>query len=200
MRVALLTFDGFDEVGTFVALGLLQRAGADGWKAELACPSAQVTSMSGVTVHAQQPLEYANEADAVIFGASLYSRAIAENSALLDRLQPDPVRQLFAGHGGGNLLLARLGLLADLPACSDEATRPWLVEAGVRVSAEPFGARGCVATAGGPLAAQSLAAWLLWRGAGVDVASRALAEIAPVGDRAHAERVLATVRPFVAGA
>ena len=34
--------------------------------------------MNGVTVQAQQPLEFANEADAVLFGSGIYTRAIAE--------------------------------------------------------------------------------------------------------------------------
>ena len=56
MRVAILTFDGFNELDSFIALGLLNRLGAHGWKAEIACPTAQVTSMNGVTIRAQQPL------------------------------------------------------------------------------------------------------------------------------------------------
>ena len=198
MRIAILTFDGFNELDSFIALGLLNRLGADGWKAEIASPSALVTSMNGVTVQAQQPLEFANEADAVIFGSGIYTRAIAENSALLDRLQLDPVRQLIGAQCSGALLLARLGLLADMPACTDTTTKPWLLEAGVRVEDAAFHARGPIATAGGCLAAQYLAAWLMVRGAGYEAASRALHYAAPVGEKeAYVARVLDVVRPFV---
>ena len=93
MRIAILTFDGFNELDSFIALGLLSRLRADGWKAEIASPASRVTSMNGVTVQGQRPLEYANEADAVIFGSGIYTRAIADNSALLDRLRLDPLRQ-----------------------------------------------------------------------------------------------------------
>ena len=113
MRIAILTFDGYNELDSFIALGLLNRLGASGWKAEITSPAAQVTSMNGVTVTAQQPLEFANEADAVVFGSGIYTRAIAANSALLDRLQLDPLRQLIAGQCSGTLLMARLGLLAE---------------------------------------------------------------------------------------
>ncbi|CAM5788637.1 DJ-1/PfpI family protein [Rhizobacter fulvus] len=202
MRIAILTFDGFNELDSFIALGLLNRLGADGWKAEITSPSAQVTSMNGVTVQAQQPLEFANEADAVIFGSGIYTRAIAEDygrrGALLDRLQLDPVRQLIGAQCSGALLLARLGLLADMPACTDLTTKPWLVEAGVRVEEAAFHARGPIATAGGCLASQYLAAWLMVRGAGVDAAMRALHYAAPVGEKeAYVERLLDVVRPFV---
>ena len=71
MHIAILTFEGFNELDSFIALGLLNRLGADGWKAEIASPSSHVTSMNGVTVQAQQPLEFANEADAVIFGSEI---------------------------------------------------------------------------------------------------------------------------------
>ena len=37
--------------------------------------------MNGVTVQAQRPLEFANEADAVVFGSGIYTRAIAETTA-----------------------------------------------------------------------------------------------------------------------
>ena len=199
MRIAILTFDGFNELDSFIALGLLNRLGARGWKAEITSPSAHVTSMNGVTVQAQRPLEFANEADAVIFGSGIYTRAIAANSALLDRLQLDPLRQTIAAQCSGTLLLARLGLLADMPACTDLTTKPWLIEAGVRVQDAPFHARGPVATAGGCLAAQYLAAWMMARGAGFEAAAQALHYAAPVGEKdAYVARLLDVVRPFIA--
>lgn len=203
MRVAILTFDGFNEIDSFVVLGLVNRLSPLGWKAEITSPSAHVTSMNGVTVQAQQPLAFANDADAVIFGSGIYSRAIAdpasEHGAVLDRLALDPVRQLIGAQCSGALMLARLGLLADMPACTDHLTKPWLVEAGVRVEDAPFHARGGIATAGGCLASMYLAAWLMVRGAGVEAATQALRTAAPVGDKeACVERLLAVVRPFIA--
>ena len=201
MRVAILTFDGFNELDSFIALGLLNRLGADGWKAEITSPTTHITSMNGVTVQAQQPLEFANEADAVIFGSGIYTRAIAEDGRILDRLQLDPIRQLIGAQCSGALLLARLGLLADMPACTDLTTRPWLLEAGVRVEEAPFHARGPIATAGGCLASQYLAAWTMVRGAGFDAAARALHYAAPVGEKeAYVARLLDVIRPFVPAA
>lgn len=202
MRIAILTFDGFNELDSFVALGLLNRLSAQGWKAEIAAPTSHVTSMNGVTVQAQQPLEFANEADAVIFGSGIYTRAIADDlgnrGALLDRLQLDPLRQLIGAQCSGVLLLARLGLLADMPACTDSTTKPWVVQAGVRVEEAPFHARGPVATAGGCLASQYLATWMMWRGAGLEATMQALHYAAPVGEKdAYVARLVETVRPFV---
>ncbi len=201
MKVAILTFDGFNELDSFVALGLLNRLRPDGWSAEIASPSNQVTSMNGVTVTAQQPLEFANEADAVIFGSGIYTRAIAENSALLDRLQLDPLRQHLGGQCSGTLLMARLGLLGSMPACTDLTTKPWVVEAGVVVLEEPFHARGPIATAGGCMSSVYLATWLMAKKAGVEAARKALHYVAPVGEKErYAEQALAVVKPFLATA
>ena len=205
MRIAIVTFDGFNELDSFIALGLLNRLGSQGWKAQITSPTSHVTSMNGVTVQAQQALEFANEADAVIFGSGIYTRAIAEDhgrqGAALDRLQLDPLRQLIGAQCSGTLLLARLGLLADMPACTDLTTKPWVVEAGVRVLDEPFYARGPIATAGGCLASQYLAAWVMVRGAGFKAAAQALHYAAPVGEKdAYVERLLNGVRPFLSDA
>ena len=198
MRIAILTFDGFNELDSFIALGMLNRLGAQGWKAEITSPTSHVTSMNGVTVQAQRPLEFANQADAVIFGSGIYTRAIAENSKLLDRLRLDPLRQLIGAQCSGTLLLARLGLIADVPACTDLTTKPWVIEAGVRVIDAPFHARGPVATAGGCLSAQYLATWMMAKRAGPEATRQALHYVAPVGEKdAYVERLLGVVKPFL---
>jgi transcriptional regulator GlxA family with amidase domain len=183
MRVAIVTFDGFNEIDSFVSLGLINRLRPLGVHAEITSPSTQVTSMNGVTVSAQQPLEFALDADAVLFGSGIYTRAIAENGALMDRIALDPTRQLIGGQCSGTLLLARLGLLGDAPACTDLTTKPWVVEAGVRVADVPFLARGPVATAGGCMASTYLATWVMWRAAGREATRKALHYAAPVGEK-----------------
>ena len=59
MHIAILTFDGFNELDSLVALGVLNRVKKPGWRVTLASPSATVTSMNGVTVHATATLESA---------------------------------------------------------------------------------------------------------------------------------------------
>lgn len=196
--IAILSFDGFNELDSFIALGLLNRLRPQGFSAELCGPGSHVTSMNGVTVQLQRPLEWANEADVVLFGSGLYTRAIAENSALLDRLQLDPVRQLIGAQCSGTLLMARLGLLGDCPACTDLTTKPWVVEAGAVVLDEPFHARGPIATAGGCLASQYLATWVMLKKAGEAAAREALHYVAPVGEKqSYVQRLLDRVQPFV---
>ena len=198
MKVAILTFDGFNELDTFIALGLINRLSHIGWSAVVTSPTAQVTSMNGVTVTAQQPLEFANEADIVLFGSGIHARTIAREGTLLDRLQLDPVRQLIGGQCSGTLLMARLGLLADTPACTDDMTKPWIVEAGVRVLEEPFHARGPIATAGGCLASQYLAAWAMVLHANPNATRNALHYATPMSEKdAYVERLLNVIKPFL---
>ena len=59
MNIAILTFEGFNELDSFIALGILNRMKGEGWNVQVTCPTAEVTSMNGVTIQAQQPLEFA---------------------------------------------------------------------------------------------------------------------------------------------
>jgi len=198
MQVAVLTFDGFNELDSFVAAAIINRMKAFGWAAHIAAPSEQVTSMNGVTIQRQKPLEFAAEADAVLIGSGSMTREIAQDGALLARIRLDPARQLIGAQCSGTLLLAKLGLVGDLPACTDLTTKPWVIEAGVEVLDAPFVAHGNVATAGGCLASQYLATWIIARGASMAAAQEALHYVAPVGEKAlYVERAVSVVAPFM---
>ena len=199
MQIAVLTFDGFNELDSFVAAAILNRLKAKGWMAHITSPSAQVTSMNGVTIERQKPLEFAAEADAVLIGSGIRTRELAADSELLSRIALDPERQLIGAQCSGTLMLARLGLIGSLPACTDLITKPWVVEAGVEVLDAPFVAHGNVATAGGCLASQYLAAWTIARLAGVEDARQAIHYVAPVGQKdMYVDRALAVIAPYLA--
>jgi len=196
MHIAILTFDGFNELDSFIALGILNRVKRPGWRVALACPTPTVTSMNGVTVQRQEDLDEASAADAVIVGSGMKTREVVADAALMSRLRLDPTRQLVAAQCSGTLVLARLGLLGDMPACTDLITKPWVQEAGVEVLERPFFARGNLATAGGCLASQYLAAWGIARLAGEQAAREALHYVAPVGEKeAYVARALEHVAP-----
>ena len=198
MQIAILTFDGFNELDSFIAAGILNRMRAKGWKAHITCPSESVTSMNGVTIMAEQKLEFANHADAVLIGSGMKTREFAQDTALLARLNLDPARQLIGAQCSGTLLLAKLGLLGRLPACTDLTTKPWVVEAGVEVVDQPFFARGNLATAGGCLASQYLATWVLARAGSVEDAEAAMHYVAPVGQKeVYVRQALAAVSPYL---
>lgn len=197
MQIAILTFDGFNELDSFIAAGILNRMRPKGWKAYITSPAARVTSMNGVTVEAERDLEFAAQADAVIIGSGIKTREIARDRDLLGRLSLDPARQLIGAQCSGTLILSKMGLLGDRLACTDLTTKPWVIEAGVRVLDQPFYADGNVATAGGCLASQYLATWILLRGASRADAEAALHYVAPVGQKSdYVERALAAVEPF----
>ena len=197
MQIAVLTFDGYNELDSFVASAVLNRLGARGWKAHITSPSASVGSMHGLTVQAQQPLSFAREADAVIVGSGIRSRDIVRDAALMAHLKLDPKRQLIGAQSSGALILARLGLLDGAIACADPTTRPWLHEAGVKTVEQPFIAHGNVATAGGCFSSLYLATWILWRCAGEAAAREVLHEVAPVGEKqVFVERAVSIVARY----
>jgi transcriptional regulator GlxA family with amidase domain len=201
MHIAILTFEGFNELDSLIALGILNRIKQPGWRVTLSCPMPTVTSMNGVTLHAQSTLADACRADAVLFGSGMQTRALVQDAALMAQLQFDPARQLIGAQCSGTLMLARLGLLGAVPACTDLTTRPWVQEAGVEVLNQPFVARGNVATAGGCLSSQYLAAWVIARLVGVDAAASAIHYVAPVGEKdAYVAAALANITPFLPAA
>jgi transcriptional regulator GlxA family with amidase domain len=183
MHIAILTFQGFNEIDSMVALGILNRIKKPDWRVTLCCPESEVTSMNGVTVRAQSLLEDAGQADAVIVGSGIHTRTIARTPELLGRLSLDPARQLIAAQCSGTLLLAKMGLLGDMPACTDLTTKPWVQEAGVEVLNRPFYAQGNIATAGACLASAYLAGWIIARTEGVEAAAAVLHYVAPVGEK-----------------
>ena len=198
MHIAILTFEGFNELDSLIALGVLNRIKKPGWRVTLSCPAPSVTSMNGVTVQAQSTLEEASTADAVIVGSGIKTREIANDPQLMGRLKLDPARQLIGAQCSGTLLLAKLGLLGRVPACTDLTTKPWVQEAGIEVLDLPFFAQGNVATAGGCLASPYLAAWIIARSEGEEAARAALHYVAPVGEKdEYASRAMKNIAPYL---
>jgi transcriptional regulator GlxA family with amidase domain len=196
MNIAILTFDGFNEIDSFVSHHILTRV--SDLKVAIACPSETVTSTNGVRVSAQQPLEFANDADAVLFGGSPRSRQIVEDRAIMSRLKLDPTRQLIGSQCAGAWFLAKLGLLATRPVCTNLNARPQLEALGISVLDRPFVASGNVGSAGGCLASPYLAAWVILRLLGREAAEAALTAVAPVGEKKqYVSAVLGVVSPFV---
>jgi transcriptional regulator GlxA family with amidase domain len=54
----------------------------------------------------------------------------------------------------GTLILATLGLLNGLPACTELITKPWVIDAGIDVLNQPIVANETVATADGCMSSQ----------------------------------------------
>lgn len=198
MHIAILTFDGFNELDSLIAFGILNRVQKPGWRVSIASPTDKVLSMNGLKIEAQASVEDACGADAVLVGSGRLTRDVVADDALMSRLKLDPARQLLGAQCSGTLILAKLGLLDDVPACTDLITKPWVEEAGVAVLNQPFVAKDNVATAGGCLSSQYLAAWFISRLAGVEAARSALHYVAPVGEKdVYIARAMANISRFL---
>jgi transcriptional regulator GlxA family with amidase domain len=199
MHIAILTFEGFNELDSLIAFGILNRVKRPEWRVSIACPSPRVRSMNGVVIEANISLREASAADAVIVGSGVQTRDVVKDSSLMGDLRLNPSRQLLGAQCSGTLILAKLGLLAGVSACTDVATKPWVEEAGITVLDQPFFAKGNIATAGGCLASQYMAAWVIAKLADVDSALRALHYVAPVGEKdEYVSRAMRNITPYLA--
>jgi len=198
MHIAILTFEGFNELDSLIALNVLNRVKKPGWRVSIACPTARVKSMNGLVIEAQASLQEACDADAVIVGSGLRTRDVVADSELMAQLQLDPSKQLLGAQCSGTLVLARLGLLEGVSACTDLTTKPWVQEAGIDVLNQPIFVSGNIATAGGCLASAYLAAWIIARMEGIDAAASALHYVAPVGEKEdYVSRAMGHITPFL---
>jgi transcriptional regulator GlxA family with amidase domain len=198
MHIAILTFEGFNELDSLIALGILNRVRRSDWRVSIASPAARVRSMNGLVLESQSSLSEVTEADAVIVGSGIQTRNVVADSVLMAQLRLDPSRQLLGAQCSGTLVLAKLGLLNDVPACTDLITKPWVEEAGVAVLDRPFFAKGNVATAGGCLASQYLASWVIARLEGIEAARSAMHYVAPVGEKEqYVSRAMQNITPFL---
>lgn len=183
MQVAVVTFDGFNELDSFIASGIINRCRRDGLEAWITTPTPMVTSMNGVEVRGQRPMDFVVEADVVLIGSGIKTRDVVADDRLLAALPLDPARQLIGSQCSGALVLAKLGILGTMPACTDMTTRPWVEACDITVLDAPFHAEGNIATAGGCLASQYLAAWVITKTLGPDAVRGAFEYVAPVGEQ-----------------
>ena len=199
MHIAILTFEGYNELDSLIALGVLNRIKRADWRVSIATPTPTVRSMNGVVIESMASVEDACAADAVIVGSGIHTREVVADPAIMGQLRRlDPSRQLIAGQCSGTLVLAKLGLLEGVPACTDLITRPWVVEAGIEVLNQPFFAKDNVATAGGCLASHYLAAWIIARLEGDEAARSALHYVAPVGEKEeYVARAMRNITPYL---
>lgn len=198
MNISILTFEGFNELDSFIALGILNRMKDFGWNVQITSPSQKIVSMNGVEIKAQQQLDFANSADVVLFGSGIYTRDIAKDKEILGNLNLNPKKQLIGAQCSGTLLLAKLGFLDNGYACTDLTTKPWVIESGIEVLNEPFVAKGNIATAGGCMSSQYLATWVIAKLAGISHAESSIHYVAPVGQKEKTvSECLSVVSPFL---
>jgi transcriptional regulator GlxA family with amidase domain len=201
MHIAILTFEGFNELDSLIAYGMLSRIsmlGDTNWRVSIASPSPRVTSMNGLTIEAHIGLQEACQADAVLIGSGMRTREVGNDASIMGQLKLDPARQLVAAQCSGTFLLAKLGLTAHIPACTDTTSKPWVQAAGVKVLNQAFYANGNLATAGGCLSAQYVSAWLIARLKSMEAALEVVHYFAPVGEKeSYVAHALQHIQPGI---
>jgi hypothetical protein len=74
VHIAILTFEGYNELDSLIALGVLSRVRKPGWRVSIATPAPRVRSMNGVVIESMASLGEACAADAVIVGSGRHVR------------------------------------------------------------------------------------------------------------------------------
>lgn len=198
MKIAIVTLQAFNELDSFIASALLNRAKLPDWTVKICCPEARVTSMNGVEIQAQAGLEFANQADVVLFGSGMKTADYAQDPDFLARFTLDPARQLIGAQCSGALILHRLGLLSDGIVSTDTMTAPRLTEAGLAIAETPLHVDGNIASAGGCLASHYLASWAIAKTRDWPTAEAIIHYVAPVGQKdVYAERAREVVVPLL---
>lgn len=93
MHIAILSSDGYNELDSIIALGILNRVKRPDWRVSIASPTTSVRSMNGAVIERQATIEEAAEADAVIIGSGMQTREVMADASLMARLRLDRQRQ-----------------------------------------------------------------------------------------------------------
>lgn len=180
MKIAIVAFDEFTDIDVFLPWDLLKRVSLPDWDVRLIGHAPQHRSRTGIVIPMHENIAWSRECDAVLFSSGPGTRALMHDADYLRLFQLEPERQLIGAMCSGALLLAALGLLTGKRATTHPIVKHLLQEFPVEVIDAPFVRVGNVATAGGCLAAQWLAGWVIETLAGPAERDAVLASVAPV--------------------
>src|SRR5258707_13239268 len=110
---------------------MINRCRQYGLVAYITTPTPKVSSMNGVEIEGQRPLEFAAEADVGLIGSGIKTRDAIADDHLINAIALDPERQLIGSQCSGALVRARLGLLATMPASTGIISRPSVEQLGL---------------------------------------------------------------------
>lgn len=182
MKISIVIFDQFTDVDLFLMWDLFNRIPFPDWEVRILGDAAQQLSATGLSIPTHGRVEEANESDVVLFVSGVGTRTKMVDQSWLSRFQLNPEKQMIGSICSGSLLLAALGLLRGKTATTYPTTKPVLENLGVTVEEKPFISHGSIATAGGCLAAQYLAGWVIESKLGGEWRQLVLKSIQPVGE------------------
>jgi len=181
-RIVLVAFDDFTDLDLILVWDLLNRVHVPGWSVRILGEAAFHRSMTGLTIPTHGHIGEAGEADAVLFTSGKGTRVKIQDPAYLAHFSLDVNRQLIGSICSGALLLAALGLLDGKRATTYPSAKSLLEAYGVEVVERPIVIEGNIATAGGCLAGQYLAGWVIERLVGNVIAQAVITSCQPVGE------------------
>jgi putative intracellular protease/amidase len=181
-RIATVIYDDFDDTDLIISWRFFHCVKRPDWTLDVVGTSATHRSLLGLTIPTTASLEAAAEADVVLIVGGPGSRALAKNTAFLDKLKLDPTRQLIASQCSGSLILQAKGLLDGKQATTIISARDALKATGADVVDRPLVVQGNVVTSGGCLSTAYLAYWILQKTIGPEETSRATDLLLPTGE------------------
>lgn len=189
-HIAIIIFDQFTDIDLFLMWDILGRNRTE-WRVSLLGTQPEHRSAHGLLVPTHGRLHEAGDADAVLVcSGKLGVKAFLADESNLRALSLDPSCQFIGSICAGAFILARLGLLAGVPASTHPDAQHELAACGVEVVDRALVSRGRVATAGGCLSALYLTGWLIEKMFGPHQREKALRELLPAGQRDVYERLI----------
>lgn len=189
MEIAILVYDGFDEldaIGPYEVFANAADAGADcSVSLRTIDPTETVTASHGLTIQPDGPLNAVDPDLLVVPGGGWNDRSAAGAwSVAEDGTAPDRIRALHddgvsvAGVCTGGMIVARAGVLDDRPAVTHAGALDDLRETAAEVVDARVVDDGDVLTAGGVTSGLDLAVHLVEREFGSEIADRVTTEMA----------------------
>jgi putative intracellular protease/amidase len=182
MKIAIVIFDNFTDLDLWMMWDLLNRVRRADWEVKILGENETHFSATKMEVKTSGSIEEANESDAVLFVSGYGTRAAIADENWLAKFNLNAEKQFVGSICSGSLILAKLGLLENKTATTYPTTKETLESFGVEVVEKPFVAHGRIATAGGCLAQQYLAHWIIENLAGKGLADLVVKSIQPVGE------------------
>lgn len=182
MKSSIIIFDQFTDIDLFLMWDLLNRVRLPDWEVRILGERSHHISATGIAVPTHGLIDEANHSDVVLFVSGQGARAKMKDQDWLSRFRLNPEKQMIGSICSGALLMAALKLLEGKTATTYPTARQTLESFGVTVEEKAFVEHGAVATAGGCLAAQYLAGWVIEKKASPEWKRLILKSIKPVGE------------------